>query len=86
MPSSFDTPDSAVVDDKQRVTLPWLQWFSRVQRIVSAVQQSGPSDQRPTTLLWPGRTYFDTDLGIPIYVQQVLPAGAVWIDALGGPA
>jgi hypothetical protein len=84
MPSSFDIPDNApVVDDKMRVTLPWLQWVSRIQRIVSAVQQSGTTAQRPTTLLWIGRTYFDTTLGKPVWVDSVSPA--VWVDATGAP-
>ena len=62
----------------------WMNFFTQAQAILFAVQQSGTTANRPTKLMWLGRTYFDTDLGIPIWVQQVTPT-VVWCDATGAP-
>jgi hypothetical protein len=83
--SGFDFPDGTpLVDDNKRPTLVWTQVFTRWHRIILSVQQSGTTAQRPDTLLWLGRRYFDTDLGIPVWVQSVGPV--VWCDATGAPA
>lgn len=80
--NNFDFPaDTPLVDDKKALTVPWGQWFSLVQGTVLSVRQSGTTANRPTKVLWVGRPYFDTTLGIPIWVQSVNPA--VWIDATG---
>lgn len=82
MASSFDIPDNVpVVDQSGRTPVPWGQWFARVHRIVSAVQSSGSTADRPTKVLWVGRTYFDTTLGIPVWVQSVSPV--VWCNSVG---
>ena len=87
MAGSYEMPDHApVVDDKGMASLSWLQLFSRWHRVVTSLQQYGPTADRPTKGLWIGRQYFDTDLGanggMPVWVAQVTPA-VVWVDAAG---
>lgn len=62
---------------------PWAGWFTIVHNIVQALSTSGTTAQRPTTGLWVGRRYFDTTLGIPIWVQSLGPT--VWVNATGAP-
>jgi hypothetical protein len=57
----------------------WAEWFNQVYTIVFAVQQSGPTSQRPVDNLFTGRPYFDTTLGKPIWYKT-----AGWVDATGG--
>jgi hypothetical protein len=52
--------------------------------VCSALTQSGTTAQRPTSLLWVGRTYFDTTLGYPVWLLSTGPD--VWVDATGAPA
>ena len=61
---------------------PWATWFNQAYNILFAAQQSGTTANRPTKNLWPGRTYYDTTLAIPIWYDA---AGGVWIDATGTP-
>ena len=51
----------------------WQQWFDRVQYILNAITSSGPTSARPTSGLYVGQPYFDTDLG-----QQVIWNGTEW--------
>lgn len=76
MAADFGQPGKPLTNDGA-----WLQWFSRAHSILQAAQQSGTTAQRPTTVLWVGRRYFDTTLGQPIWVQSVKPT--VWCDATG---
>lgn len=62
-------------------TKPWAQWFSRVGTRLMAVEQSGPTAERPTSGLWIGRRFFDTTLGKPVYVKSLGPT--VWVDGAG---
>jgi len=78
---SFDYPAGTLVDDGNNVTIAWDQWFSRVQGIVSSVQQSGATAERPTSNLWIGRRFYDTTLNLPVYVSAVRPT--VWRNAAG---
>lgn len=81
--SDFELPDDKkVVDEQRNLEFPWLQLFSRWQRIIFANAEAGSTLNRPTKFLWIGRRYFDTTLGIPVYVAQVRPA-IVWVDAFG---
>lgn len=88
MSGSFDFPDNTPITDKDgKVTLPWSQVYTRWHRIITASQQSGPTSERPTSLLWVGRIFFDTSLGAngkPIWVAQVKPS-IVWVDATSTP-
>lgn len=80
--SSYDYPsNSPVVDGRQMVTTPWNQVFSRWQSILSAIQQSGTTANRPTAGLWIGRQYFDTTLNKPVYLKSLRPS--VWVDGAG---
>lgn len=79
----FDIPEgAALVDDTKKTTLPWLHVFSRWQQVILSARQSGPTASRPTTGLWIGRRYWDTDLAAPVWVQSVKPT--VWATAGGG--
>lgn len=81
--SDFDLPNSSALVDQQGVpSVAWSQVFSRWHRIITASAQSGTTAQRPATLLWIGRRYFDKTLGIPVFVKQVNPS-VVWVDAAG---
>jgi len=65
-------------DLKSRV---WVIWFSDMGRTLNGLTESGLTADRPTQLLFAGRTYFDTSLGHPIWYDE---DGAVWVDAAGG--
>lgn len=56
----------------------WPAWYTWLTNGVNALIHSGPTAERPVQLLWVGRTYFDTDLGIPVWYD-----GTNWIDATG---
>ncbi len=60
---------------------PSVSWFAQAFMILFAVQQSGTTANRPTSRLWIGRTYWDTDLTLPIWVSSLNPV--VWVDAAG---
>ena len=60
---------------------PWANWMTQAWQILVATSQSGATAQRPTAILWIGRTYFDTTIGLPIWIQSLGPT--VWIDAAG---
>lgn len=59
----------------------WREWLSQAYNILAALTQSGTTAQRPDTIRWIGRTYFDATLGIPIWWD-----GSQWVDATGAPA
>jgi hypothetical protein len=80
---AFDFPDNRpLVTEGRTVTQPWLQWLQFVQNVVSAAYSSGPTAQRPAKGLWIGRTFYDTDLGYPVWVHAVKPA-VIWHNAAG---
>jgi hypothetical protein len=81
MTSRFEQPGDLPIVSGDRITPAWAQWVSRVHAAVSALYQSGPTASRPTSLLWVGRVFFDTDLGKPVWVKAAKPA--VWVDATG---
>lgn len=82
--TNFDLPVNNLTQIDSPTVMPWKQWFQRIQTIASSLQQSGTTAQRPTTNLWIGRRYFDTDLGMPIWVTAVSASGvATWSGATG---
>lgn len=84
MSGEFDFPSgAALVDESKTATLPWLQVFARWQQVIVSARQSGTTANRPVTGLWIGRQYFDTTLGLPVWVQSAAPV--VWCDATGAP-
>jgi hypothetical protein len=80
---SFEYPSNTpvVFPESSKATDEWNAWFSRAHMIVSSLQQSGTTADRPTSQLWIGRQYFDTDLGKPVFVKAVRPS--VWVDGVG---
>ena len=85
MPSnSFDMPSSTEgVDSKGHFVRSWIGWFFRVNTVAQTIQQYGPTADRPTANLWPGRFYYDETLGFPVWVHSVNPT--VWHDGAGNP-
>jgi hypothetical protein len=59
-----------------------VSWFTQVFNICFAVSQSGTTAQRPVKNLWPGRTYYDTTLAIPVWYDAT---AGLWVDATGTP-
>lgn len=84
MATNFDYPtDTPVVDTgDMKITPPWGLWVNRVHTIAVSLQQSGATIDRPTSVLWIGRRYFDTTLTKPVWVKQVKPT-VLWCDATG---
>ena len=81
-------PDSGspLTTEAGEVRFEWQQFFHGVQQTVFAVSRSGPTASRPTSNMdgrFIGEPYYDTDLGIPIWLQSVNPD--VWVDATGAP-
>jgi hypothetical protein len=60
-----------------------LAWLEQLARIVNASVSSGTTAERPTSLIWAGRPYFDTTLNKPIWVKSITGATVDWIDATG---
>lgn len=82
---SFGEPSTAPLTDKDgNATQSFATWVSRMTFIGQAAQQSGTTANRPTSILWIGRQYYDTDLGLPVFVDSVGPP-VVWHDAAGNP-
>lgn len=76
-------PTRRAVDDGAAVSRPWAGWFGQAFRLLFAMGQSGTTANRPTEGLWPGRPYFDTTLGMPIWVNA---SGTGWVKADGTAA
>lgn len=67
-----------VVDEQAMWPKPWGNFFTQAWQILVACSQSGTTAQRPTAVLYVGRTYFDTTLNRPIWWT-----GTNWIRADG---
>lgn len=70
--------------DAERFTAQWAGWFSTAQIILQAASGSGATNARPTQGQFVGMPYFDTTLGIPIWLKTP-GAVSVWVDATGAP-
>jgi hypothetical protein len=81
--SAYDLPKGAPLDAEGNWTPPWAQWLTRTHSAVVTLQLDGTTAQRPDRLLWVGRFYYDTDLGMPIWLHAINPV--VWHDAAGNP-
>lgn len=80
--NSYDYPSSPQFVDSDGIALtPWIQWIQRTHANARTLQQSGVTADRPDSLLWIGRYFFDTTLGKPIWVKSVNPT--VWVDGVG---
>lgn len=73
-------PETFVVG--QTLTRSAVEYLSLVQLVADTLTQSGTTAQRPSTRLWVGRFYYDTTIGLPIWVSAVTPS-IVWKDAAG---
>jgi hypothetical protein len=71
--------------DDYHFTPQWAGWFSTVQGILQAVSSSGTTANRPTKNLYIGQMYYDTTLGLPVWVNAISPA-IVWHNGAGGVA
>lgn len=56
-------------------------WQDSITERVNQMTSSGTTAQRPTAGLYPGRTYYDTTLGLPIWWS-----GSAWKKADGTAA
>lgn len=61
---------------------PWRAWFSALFTLVQPLGGNGTTAQRPTTGLYVGLQYFDTTLGLPVFVKTVGPP-VVWVNGAG---
>ena len=79
---SFELPSNdPVVNEDRKAFRTWAQWLTWVHLTIQAARQSGPTAERPTTLLWIGRQFYDTTLNKPVFVRSVRPVQ--WRDAAG---
>lgn len=81
-------PETAIsaLDQRGQLMPPsggWRNFFVAVFNICNALTLSGTTAQRPTGFLFVGRTFFDTTLGIPIWVLTPTAGAVVWINAAG---
>ena len=63
------------------ITPAWSAWFQRLWALVSTLDSSGTTANRPTKNLFVGRFYFDTTLGYAVWLKSVNPI--VWVDSGG---
>jgi hypothetical protein len=82
MTSRTRIPNAPLLDADGNITPPWLQVLRIWGVTIEAVRSSGPTASRPTSGVWVGFQFYDTDLMQPIWVYQVTPAIA-WADANG---
>lgn len=76
MPSAL----SNVQRSDGNVSVEWAAFFNALQQVAFGGTRSGPTASRPTDALkgrWIGMPYFDTDLGIAIWLLSVNPD--VWV-------
>jgi hypothetical protein len=65
----------------------WQVFFHSAQQIVFNASRSGPTASRPTNALdgrYVGMPYFDTTLGLTVYLKSVAPD--VWVKGDGSAA
>lgn len=71
------------VDPSGMVSRTWSVWMTQLWVVASSLDDSGATVSRPTKGLYVGRTFFDTTIGKPIWLESVRPT--VWVDATGTP-
>lgn len=75
--------NSTITDSTGRVSTPWSLFFNNLLIVVkqlNAGNQSGTTALRPTVNLYIGMSYFDTTLGLPVFLKTLAP---VWVNAAG---
>jgi len=73
---------NVLTDGKGVMTSLWQAWFGSIQQWLGPQSQNGTTAQRPTKSLYVGLSYFDTTLGLPVFVKSLHPT--VWVNAAGG--
>lgn len=75
-------PVNSTLAGKDGAPLPvWYRFFSNASKLLVALTQSGTTAQQPTSFLWVGRPYFNTDL-----VMVEFWDGSAWVTPGGGGA
>ena len=79
---SVKMPEAGLPVQEQNgaLSLAWGPFFNALQQIAIGATRSGPTASRPTSALqgrWIGMMYFDTTLGIAIWLSSVNPD--VWV-------
>ena len=77
-------PKTPLLDKMGNFLLTWMTWVSTAQSILQATSSSGPTASRPSSGLYVGQFWFDTSLGVPVWVKTVSPA-IVWVNGAGTP-
>lgn len=75
-------PNNGVMVAKDGSPLPmWYRFFNSASKLLVALTQSGTTAQEPTTFLWVGRPYFNTDTNMVEFWD-----GSAWVSPGGGGA
>lgn len=74
--------DPKATDDKGELTPAYRAWLASVYRWLVPLGQFGTTAQRPTKNLYVGQPYYDTTLGLPVWVHQVSPS-IIWHNGAG---
>lgn len=81
-------PQTGAIVDKDGNPIQGFQTFiGNVFTLLNLMTQSGTTAQRPDSTIvgrWIGLPYFDTSLGLPVFLKSVGPD--VWVTAAGIPA
>ena len=70
-----------LTDSKGVMTAVWQAWFGSIFQWLGPQGQAGTTAQRPTTKLYIGLQFFDTTLGLPVFVKSLNPT--VWVNGAG---
>ena len=69
-------------NDPYHFTPAWAGWFSTAQYILQDMSNSGTTAQRPIKNQYIGKPYFDTSLGLKIWMKTP-GAAPVWVNGAG---
>lgn len=64
-----------------RLHAPWQAWFSLISFILQPMGGNGVTASRPTNNLYVGLMYFDSTLGLPVFIKSLNPT--VWVNGAG---
>lgn len=79
-------PNNIVANEDGTATPGYQAMFSDAVVLLQASTLSGTTGQRPTRNMakrWIGMCYFDTSLGLPVFLKSVSPD--VWVNGAGVP-
>lgn len=75
-------PPLTAKEDPYHFSPAWAGWLSTAQYILQDMSNSGTTAQRPTNNQYIGKPYFDTTLGIPIWMKTP-GTSPVWVNGAG---